>query len=229
MNKQVIIAEDDQALSEILSYNLKKKGFKVRTASSGEETMLLIKEIIPDILLLDWMMPPPTGIQICRQIRQNRSINRLPIIVLTARGEQDDKIMGLEAGADDYIVKPFSTSELLARIKALLRRSSLITANESTLTLGNIQINLDNHRVYRNNKAVHLGPIEYKLLKFFFENPGKVFSRDQLLDAIWGHGIFIETRTVDTHIRRLRKAMNFKGEQNFIRTVRSAGYSLEFK
>ncbi len=229
MNKQVIIAEDDQALSEILSYNLKKKGFKVRTASSGEETMLLIKEIIPDILLLDWMMPPPTGIQICRQIRQNRSINRLPIIVLTARGEQDDKIMGLEAGADDYIVKPFSTSELLARIKALLRRSSLITANESILTLGNIQINLDNHRVYRNNKAVHLGPIEYKLLKFFFENPGKVFSRDQLLDAIWGHGIFIETRTVDTHIRRLRKAMNFKGEQNFIRTVRSAGYSLEFK
>tara|TARA_X000000950_G_C13762446_1_gene597408 strand:- start:381 stop:1070 length:690 start_codon:yes stop_codon:yes gene_type:complete len=229
VNKQVIIAEDDQALSEILSYNLKKKGFKVRTASSGEETMLLIKEIIPDILLLDWMMPPPTGIQICRQIRQNRSINRLPIIVLTARGEQDDKIMGLEAGADDYIVKPFSTSELLARIKALLRRSSLITANESILTLGNIQINLDNHRVYRNNKAVHLGPIEYKLLKFFFENPGKVFSRDQLLDAIWGHGIFIETRTVDTHIRRLRKAMNFKGEQNFIRTVRSAGYSLEFK
>lgn len=229
MNKQVVIAEDDQALREILNYNLKKRGFDVRNASNGEEAMLLIKESIPHLLLLDWMMPPPSGIQICRQIRQNKSTNKLPIIILTARGEQDDKVLGLEAGADDYIVKPFSPSELLARIRALLRRSAINSSSESKLVQGSIQLDLNEHRVYRNNKIIHLGPTEFKLLKFFLENPGRVFSREQLLDAVWGHGIFIESRTVDTHIRRLRKAMNFEGEKNFIRTVRSAGYSLELK
>lgn len=229
MNKQVVIAEDDQALREILNYNLKKRGFDVRNASNGEEAMLLIKESIPHLLLLDWMMPPPSGIQICRQIRQNKSTNKLPIIILTARGEQDDKVLGLEAGADDYIVKPFSPSELLARIRALLRRSAINSSSESKLVQGSIQLDLNEHRVYRNNKIIHLGPTEFKLLKFFLENPGRVFSREQLLDAVWGHGIFIESRTVDTHIRRLRKAMNFEGEKDFIRTVRSAGYSLELK
>lgn len=229
MNKQVVIAEDDQALREILNYNLKKRGFDVRNASNGEEAMLLIKESIPHLLLLDWMMPPPSGIQICRQIRQNKSTNKLPIIILTARGEQDDKVLGLEAGADDYIVKPFSPSELLARIRALLRRSAINSSSESKLVQGSIQLDLNEHRVYRNNKIIHLGPTEFKLLKFFLENPGRVFSREQLLDAVWGHGIFIESRTVDTHIRRLRKAMNFEGGKNFIRTVRSAGYSLELK
>lgn len=229
MNKQVVIAEDDQALREILNYNLKKRGFDVRNASNGEEAMLLIKESIPHLLLLDWMMPPPSGIQICRQIRQNKSTNKLPIIILTARGEQDDKVLGLEAGADDYIVKPFSPSELLARIRALLRRSAINSSSESKLVQGSIQLDLNEHRVYRNNKIIHLGPTEFKLLKFFLENPGRVFSREQLLDAVWGHGIFIESRTVDTHIRRLRKAMNFEGEKDFIRTIRSAGYSLELK
>ena len=229
MNKQVVIAEDDQALREILNYNLKKRGFDVRNASNGEEAMLLIKESIPHLLLLDWMMPPPSGIQICRQIRQNKSTNKLPIIILTARGEQDDKVLGLEAGADDYIVKPFSPSELLARIRALLRRSAINSSSESKLVQGSIQLDLNEHRVYRNNKIIHLGPTEFKLLKFFLENPGRVFSREQLLDAVWGHGIFIESRTVDTHIRRLRKAINFEGEKDFIRTVRSAGYSLELK
>ena len=229
MNKQVVIAEDDQALREILNYNLKKRGFDVRNASNGEEAMLLIKESIPHLLLLDWMMPPPSGIQICRQIRQNKSTNKLPIIILTARGEQDDKVLGLEAGADDYIVKPFSPSELLARIRALLRRSAINSSSESKLVQGSIQLDLNEHRVYRNNKIIYLGPTEFKLLKFFLENPGRVFSREQLLDAVWGHGIFIESRTVDTHIRRLRKAMNFEGEKDFIRTVRSAGYSLELK
>ena len=229
MNKQVVIAEDDQALREILNYNLKKRGFDVRNASNGEEAMLLIKESIPHLLLLDWMMPPPSGIQICRQIRQNKSTNKLPIIILTARGEQDDKVLGLEAGADDYIVKPFSPSELLARIRALLRRSAINSSSESKLVQGSIQLDLNEHRVYRNNKIIHLGPTEFKLLKFFLENPGRVFSREQLLDSVWGHGIFIESRTVDTHIRRLRKAMNFEGEKDFIRTVRSAGYSLELK
>ena len=229
MNKQVVIAEDDQALREILNYNLKKRGFDVRNASNGEEAMLLIKESIPHLLLLDWMMPPPSGIQICRQIRQNKSTNKLPIIILTARGEQDDKVLGLEAGADDYIVKPFSPSELLARIRALLRRSAINSSSESKLVQGSIQLDLNEHRVFRNNKIIHLGPTEFKLLKFFLENPGRVFSREQLLDAVWGHGIFIESRTVDTHIRRLRKAMNFEGEKDFIRTVRSAGYSLELK
>lgn len=229
MNKQVVIAEDDQALREILNYNLKKRGFDVRNASNGEEAMLLIKESIPHLLLLDWMMPPPSGIQICRQIRQNKSTNKLPIIILTARGEQDDKVLGLEAGADDYIVKPFSPSELLARIRALLRRSAINSSSESKLVQGSIQLDLNEHRVYRNNKIIHLGPTEFKLLKFFLENPGRVFSREQLLDAVWGHGIFIESRTVDTHIRRLRKTMNVEGEKDFIRTVRSAGYSLELK
>lgn len=229
MNKQVVIAEDDQALREILNYNLKKRGFDVRNASNGEEAMLLIKESIPHLLLLDWMMPPPSGIQICRQIRKNKSTNKLPIIILTARGEQDDKVLGLEAGADDYIVKPFSPSELLARIRALLRRSAINSSSESKLVQGSIQLDLNEHRVYRNNKIIHLGPTEFKLLKFFLENPGRVFSREQLLDAVWGHGIFIESRTVDTHIRRLRKAMNFEGEKDFIRTIRSAGYSLELK
>ena len=229
MNKQVVIAEDDQALREILNYNLKKRGFDVRNASNGEEAMLLIKESIPHLLLLDWMMPPPSGIQICRQIRQNKSTNKLPIIILTARGEQDDKVLGLEAGADDYIVKPFSPSELLARIRALLRRSAINSSSESKLVQGSIQLDLNEHRVFRNNKIIHLGPTEFKLLKFFLENPGRVFSREQLLDAVWGHGIFIESRTVDTHIRRLRKAMNFEGEKDFIRTIRSAGYSLELK
>lgn len=229
MNKQVVIAEDDQALREILNYNLKKRGFDIRNASNGEEAMLLIKESIPHLLLLDWMMPPPSGIQICRQIRQNKSTNKLPIIILTARGEQDDKVLGLEAGADDYIVKPFSPSELLARIRALLRRSAINSSSESKLVQGSIQLDLNEHRVYRNNKIIHLGPTEFKLLKFFLENPGRVFSREQLLDAVWGHGIFIESRTVDTHIRRLRKAMKFEGKKDFIRTVRSAGYSLELK
>ena len=227
MNEHILIAEDDASLRDLLSYNLAKKGYKVRTAADGEETILLIKEEIPDMLLLDWMMPGHTGIEICKQIRQNKLAQKLPIILLTAKGEEEDKIFGLESGADDYIVKPFSTTELLARIKAVLRRTNLNSVIDNIIKVGNITINLSEHKVYRDENEIHLGPKEFMLLRFLSQNPNKVYSREQLLDNVWGHGIFVELRTVDTHIRRLRKAINTKDRPNIIRTVRSAGYSLD--
>ena len=229
MNEHIVIAEDDASLRDLLSYNLVKKGFKVRTASDGEEAMLLIKEKIPDLLLLDWMMPRPTGIEICKQIRRNKFAKKLPIILLTAKGEEEDKIFGLESGADDYIVKPFSTTELLARIMAVLRRANLNSVIDNIIKVGDITINLNEHKVYRDKNEIHLGPKEFRLLRFLSKNPNKVYSREQLLDNVWGHGIFVELRTVDTHIRRLRKAINTKDYPNIIRTVRSAGYALNIK
>ena len=229
MNEHILIAEDDASLRDLLSYNLAKKGYKVRTAADGEETILLIKEEIPDMLLLDWMMPGHTGIEICKQIRQSKLAQKLPIILLTAKGEEEDKIFGLESGADDYIVKPFSTTELLARIMAVLRRANLNSVIDNIIKLGDIKIDLNEHKVFRGKNEIHLGPTEFRLLRFLSQNPNRVYSREQLLDNVWGHGIFVELRTVDTHIRRLRKAINTKDYPNIIRTVRSAGYALNIK
>ena len=226
MSKSILIAEDDTSLLPLLAYNLKNNGFKVIQAKNGEEALLALKENLPDLLLLDWMMPSPNGIEICKILRQKKETKNIPIIMLTAKSEEDNKIVGLESGADDYIVKPFSTTELIARIKALLRRS-YSTFDVDILEYKNLKINLKEYRTYRNDKTIHLGPKEFKLLKYLMENPGRVFSREQLLNAVWGHGIFVELRTVDTHIRRLRKSINQKGEHNLIRTVRSAGYSLD--
>ena len=226
MSKSILIAEDDTSLLPLLAYNLKNNGFKVIQAKNGEEALLALKENLPDLLLLDWMMPSPNGIEICKILRQKKETKNIPIIMLTAKSEEDNKIVGLESGADDYIIKPFSTTELVARIKALLRRS-YSTFDVDILEYKNLKINLKEYRTYRNDKTIHLGPKEFKLLKYLMENPGRVFSREQLLNAVWGHGIFVELRTVDTHIRRLRKSINLKGEYNLIRTVRSAGYSLD--
>ena len=226
MSKSILIAEDDTSLLPLLAYNLKNNGFKVIQAKNGEEALLALKENLPDLLLLDWMMPSPNGIEICKILRQKKETKNIPIIMLTAKSEEDNKIVGLESGADDYIIKPFSTTELVARIKALLRRS-YSTFDVDILEYKNLKINLKEYRTYRNDKTIHLGPKEFKLLKYLMENPGRVFSREQLLNAVWGHGIFVELRTVDTHIRRLRKSINQKGEHNLIRTVRSAGYSLD--
>lgn len=226
MSKSILIAEDDTSLLPLLAYNLKNNGFKVIQAKNGEEALLALKENLPDLLLLDWMMPSPNGIEICKILRQKKETKNIPIIMLTAKSEEDNKIVGLESGADDYIIKPFSTTELVARIKALLRRS-YSTFNVDILEYKNLKINVKEYRTYRNDRTIHLGPKEFKLLKYLMENPGRVFSREQLLNAVWGHGIFVELRTVDTHIRRLRKSINLKGEHNLIRTVRSAGYSLD--
>ena len=226
MSKSILIAEDDTSLLPLLAYNLKNNGFKVIQAKNGEEALLALKENLPDLLLLDWMMPSPNGIEICKILRQKKETKNIPIIMLTAKSEEDNKIVGLESGADDYIIKPFSTTELIARIKALLRRS-YSTFDVDILEYKNLKINLKEYRTYRNDRTINLGPKEFKLLKYLMENPGRVFSREQLLNAVWGHGIFVELRTVDTHIRRLRKAVNLKGEHNLIRTVRSAGYSLD--
>ena len=191
--------------------------------------MILIKELIPDLLILDWMMPEPSGLEICRQIRQNKLTKNIPVIFLTAKGDEDNKITGLEAGADDYMVKPFSPNELIARINALLRRHSRNKSNNLSLIVSDLFLDLKEHKAYRDKKRINLGPTEFKLLKFFMENPKRVFSREQLLDSVWGHGIFVEFRTVDTHIRRLRKAINLPNLPDAIRTVRSAGYSLDLE
>ena len=226
MKKKILIVEDDNALLPLVSYNLEKSGFDVLEAKTGEEVLLILKETTPDLILLDWMIPSPNGLEICKIIRNKNEIKHLPIIILTARGEEEDKVKGLNTGADDYIVKPFKPSELIARINALLRRATSAFA-ESKIEFDDIELNTNEHKVIRSKKRIHLGPTEYKLLKFFLENPGRVYSREQLLNAVWGHGIFVELRTVDTHIRRLRKAINIGGSKDIIRTVRAAGYSLD--
>ena len=223
--KKILVVEDDKSLLPMITYNIEKNGFQVRSASNGEDALLIIKEEIPSLAIFDWMIPAPSGLELCKIIRRKPETSNLPIMMLTAKEEEEDRIRGLDCGADDYITKPFSPAELIARIRALIRRSSS-TQNEK-LEFEDIKIITNEHKVYRGNIIVHLGPTEYKLLKKLMENPGRVFSRDQLLDSVWGHGIFIESRTVDTHIRRLRKAINIKGTKNFIRTVRSTGYSID--
>ena len=228
LKPNVLIVEDEPPLVELLSYNLEKAGFRAQIARDGDEAMLAVEEDKPDLILLDWMLPYVSGIEICRRIRRNPDTRDLPIIILTARGEEDDRIRGLDAGADDYVVKPFSPSELIARVRAVLRRTRP-AFDKDLLTYGDIAMDMTTHRVSRADAPVELGPTEFRLLHFLLEHPGRVFSREQLLDSVWGHDTYIEPRTVDVHIRRLRKAMNLPGTDDLIRTVRSAGYALDLK
>ena len=226
MKTHILLIEDEAALVELVRYNLEKEGFRVSAANDGEEGLALLNESKPDLLVLDWMLPHVSGIEICRQIRRKTELRDLPVIMLTARGEEADRIRGLEVGADDYVIKPFSPSELVARIRAVLRRARPSGADEM-LTYSGIAMDLAAHRVIRNGRNVHLGPTEFRLLRFFMERPGRVFTREQLLDGVWGRDLYVELRTVDVQIRRLRKAINADGEREPIRTVRSAGYALD--
>ena len=223
---KILIIEDEAAVVTLLKYNLEKTGYDVVAATDGDEGLLMVEEEQPDLLLVDWMLPHVSGVEICRRLRRNPEHRNLPIIMLTARGEETDTIRGLESGADDYMTKPFSPSELQARIQAVLRRSRPALAAEN-LIVGDLTMDLISLRVYRDNQEIKLGPTEFKLLRHFMENPGRVYSREQLLDIVWGRDVYVETRTVDVHIRRLRKNLNEGGLPDIIRTVRSAGYSLD--
>jgi two-component system, OmpR family, phosphate regulon response regulator PhoB len=226
MKLRVLIVEDEASLVTMLRYNLEKEGFDVSEASDGEEAMIVAEESPPDAIILDWMLPRMSGIEVCRQFRRRTITRAVPIIMLTARGEETDKVRGLNVGADDYMTKPFSMPELMARVRALLRRA-LPAQTKGELTYSDIVIDLDAHRVTRAGQYVHLGPTEYRLLQFLMERPGKVYSREELLNSVWGPDIYVEPRTVDVHIRRLRKALNQEGTADLIRTVRAAGYALD--
>jgi two-component system phosphate regulon response regulator PhoB len=222
----VLIVEDEAALITLLRYNLEKEGFEVGEAVDGEEALFMIKERRPDLMVLDWMLPSLSGIEVCRRVRRAPEFKNLPVIMLTARGEEFDRIRGLDSGADDYVVKPFSPSELIARIRAVLRRLRPALSEES-IAYHDLKMDLAAHRVTREGAPVHLGPTEFRLLRHLIEHPGRVFSREQLLDAVWGQDVYLESRTVDVHVRRLRQALNIGGREDLIRTVRSAGYALD--
>ena len=224
MNLRVLIVEDEKALAEILEYNFKKEGYAVDTASDGEIALDKIIFKAPDLIILDWMLPKLSGIELCRKVRSTKKVKNIPIIMLTARGEEEDRLKGLEMGADDYVTKPFSINELLARAKAVLKRIRPIFAEEEVI-FEDIKINIGTHKVFRNSKEIKLGPTEFNLLRFFMENISRVFSRQQLLNHVWKHDALVEPRTVDVHVRRLRKSLNAGNQKDFIRTVRSAGYS----
>jgi two-component system phosphate regulon response regulator PhoB len=226
MKPLVQIVEDETALVTLLRYNLEREGFRVAAAYDGEEAMVMAQEERPDLVLLDWMLPLTSGLEVCRRLRRQPETRDIPVLMLTARGEEADKIRGLDSGADDYVTKPFSPAELIARIRAVLRRSQPQIASE-TLSFADLTMDLAGHRVRRNGRDVHLGPTEFRLLRHLLQHPGRVFSREQLLDAVWGHDVYVEPRTVDVHIRRLRKALNTGPEPDLIRTVRAAGYALD--
>jgi two-component system phosphate regulon response regulator PhoB len=226
MKPTVLVVEDEEALSTLLQYNLEKEGYNVVTTADGEEASLLVREIEPDLVLLDWMLPSLSGIELCRRLRSRAETRNLPIVMITARGEEADRIRGLDTGADDYITKPFSTTELMARIRAVLRRIRPALA-EDIVTFGDVVMDRSTHRVRRGEREVHLGPTEYRLLEHLMQHPGRVFSRTQLLDTVWGSDVYVEARTVDVHIGRLRKALNLKDQRDPIRTVRAAGYALD--
>jgi two-component system phosphate regulon response regulator PhoB len=223
---KMLLVEDDAALAELLIYHFKREDFEIRQTPDGEEALLLAKEQAPDIVLLDWMVEGLSGIEVCRRLRRMPETQNVPIIMLTARGEEEDRVRGLETGADDYVTKPFSPRELVARVGAVLRRVRPALAGEQ-LTYADIEMDTVGHKVRRSGEVVPLGPTEFRLLKHFLEHPGWVFSRERLLDAVWGHDSDIESRTVDVHIRRLRKAINGTDKPDLIRTVRSAGYALD--
>lgn len=222
----ILIVEDEEPLSLLLRYNLESEGFRVTTVARGDEADLLLKESQPDLLLLDWMLPGLSGIELCRRLRQRPETRDLPIILLTARGEESERVRGLSTGADDYIVKPFSIPELLARVKALMRRAAPARVS-SSLEIGDVVLNRDTHRVKRKDRDLHLGPTEFRILEFLMEKPGRVFSRAHLLDSVWGLDSDIDERTVDVHVGRLRKAINAPGEKDPIRTVRGTGYAFD--
>ena len=230
MRAKILLVEDDASLIELVTYNLEKEGFDVVRTGDGEEALTLAEEEKPDLVILDWMIANLSGIEVCRRLRRAPATANLPIVMLTARGDEADRIRGLETGADDYMTKPFSPRELLARIRAVLRRLRPALQG-GALEFAGIAMDTTAHRVTRDGRTVQLGPTEFRLLRHFLEHPGRVFSREQLLDAVWGRDVYVEQRTVDVHIRRLRKAVNAgpTGEElpDLIRTVRSAGYSLD--
>lgn len=226
MTPRVAVVEDEEAISELLRYNLEAEGFEVEAIMRGDEAETRLKERVPDLLILDWMLPGVSGIELCRRLRQRTETERLPIIMLTARGEETERVRGLSTGADDYVVKPFSTPELMARVKAMLRRAKPEVL-ASVLRCGELELDRETHRVHRKGREIRLGPTEFKLLEFLMSSPGRVYSRSQLLDGVWGHDIYVDERTVDVHIGRLRKAVNLTGMSDVIRTVRGAGYSIE--
>jgi two-component system phosphate regulon response regulator PhoB len=222
----VLVVEDEAPLATMLRYNLEKQGFRVEEAGDGQEALTRIAETQPDLVLLDWMLPVMSGIEVCRQIRRKATTRDLPVIMVTARTEDQDAVRGLNTGADDYITKPFNIEALLARMRALLRRSNAVPV-KGQLAFHDIEMDLASYRVTRNERRVHLGPTEFRLLEFFMQHPRRVFSREELLDAVWGPDIHVEPRTVDVHIRRLRKSINGTDELDVVRTVRTAGYALD--
>ncbi len=226
MNPFVLVVEDEDALATLLQYNLEKEGYQVALAADGEEALMLVDERLPDLVVLDWMLPKISGIELCRRLRGRSETRNMPIMMLTARGEESDRIRGLDTGADDYVTKPFSMIELAARIRAVLRRIRPGLA-EDRVSHADITMDRVAHRVRRGGREIHLGPTEFRLLDYLMQHPGRVFSREQLLDSVWGSDVYVEARTVDVHIGRLRKALNNDDEIDPIRTVRSAGYSLD--
>ncbi|HEX4889560.1 MAG TPA: phosphate regulon transcriptional regulator PhoB [Alphaproteobacteria bacterium] len=226
MKPLILIAEDEPAQMELLRYNMESADFRTILASDGASALALVDEEKPDLLVLDWMLPEMSGIEVCRRVRARPETRALPVIMLTARGEESDRVRGLETGADDYLVKPFSQAELVARIRALLRRSRPALTDEQ-LAYGGIVMDIASHRVSRDNVPVQLGPTEFRMLRFLLERPGRVYSREQLLDQVWGRDVYVESRTVDVHIRRLRMALDIEGAPDIIRTVRGAGYALD--
>ncbi len=226
MSPFVLVVEDEDALATLLQYNLEKEGYQVALAADGEEALMLVDERLPDLVVLDWMLPKISGIELCRRLRGRSETRNMPIMMLTARGEESDRIRGLDTGADDYVTKPFSMTELAARIRAVLRRIRPGLA-EDRVSHGDITMDRVAHRVRRSGREIHLGPTEFRLLDYLMQHPGRVFSREQLLDSVWGSDVYVEARTVDVHIGRLRKALNNDEEVDPIRTVRSAGYSLD--
>ncbi|MGB3457425.1 MAG: phosphate regulon transcriptional regulator PhoB [Litorimonas sp.] len=226
MKPYVLIVEDEDALATLLEYNFGKEGYETSLAMDGEEALLLAAERAPDLIILDWMLPKLSGVEVCRRLRRRKETSKTPVIMLTARGDETDRITGLDFGADDYMIKPFSMPELFARTRALMRRAkpSLL---EDVIRVGDIEVDSQAFRVKRDGESIHLGPTEFRLLDHFVRHPGRVFSREQLLDAVWGRDVYVEARTVDVHIGRLRKALKKTGKSDPIRTVRSAGYAFE--
>jgi len=225
MNGRIFIIEDEPSIIQLIQHNLEKNGFIVSSSINGNDGLKELKKFQPDLLLLDWMLPDLSGIEICKSIRKDNSFKSLSIIMLTAKGEEEDKIKGLDSGVDDYLTKPFSFNELKSRIKAVLRRSNPNTVSNN-LTFDDLNLDRIEKRVYRDDQEIHLGPTEFRLLEFFLVNPKRVYSRDQILENVWPNNVNVESRTIDVHIRRLRKSINIKNKKELIRTVRSSGYSL---
>ncbi len=222
----VMIIEDEEPLAMLLSYNLEKEGYEVATVANGLNAVSEVERLMPSVILLDWMLPEVSGIEICKMIRSKADIKNIPIIMLTAKGQEEDKIRGLGAGADDYVTKPFSVPELIARVKTNMRRAPLFEEKDKIIVFDDITMDLSERKVFRNGHQLHLSPTEFRLLKMLIKEPGKVFSREVLLKSVWGENIFVESRTVDVHIRRLRKSLNQYGP-DYIRTVRANGYSID--
>lgn len=221
----VLVVEDESAQREVLKYNLEAEGFEVVLAENGDEALLLVQEESPDLIVLDWMLPNVSGIEVCRRIKADPATRQIPIIMLSARGDEGDRVRGLETGADDYVVKPFSVVELMARLRTQLRRTRPASMGER-LSFDDIILDAGEHRVFRSGKALHLGPTEFRLLSTLMEKPGRVWTREQLLDRVWGRDIYVDSRTIDVHVGRLRKALMAHGGDNPVRTVRGTGYAL---